>query len=50
VTSPSVFEADEISDENFRIIAGIAKNYAGISLSEKKKSLGFVDKGYPLED
>ncbi|WP_225197662.1 protein-glutamate O-methyltransferase CheR [Gluconobacter oxydans] len=34
-----VLETDGISDGNFRIIAGIAKNYAGISLSEKKKSL-----------
>ena len=32
-------DAQEISDENFRIIAGIAKKSAGISLSEKKKSL-----------
>lgn len=32
-------EENAISDENFRIIAGIAKNYAGISLSAKKKSL-----------
>ena len=32
-------DQQEISDENFRIIAGIAKTSAGISLSDKKKSL-----------
>ncbi|AHK71559.1 hypothetical protein AD931_12295 [Gluconobacter oxydans] len=39
MTAISVLETDGISDGNFRIIAGIAKSYAGISLSEKKKSL-----------
>ncbi|MQR99670.1 CheR family methyltransferase [Gluconobacter aidae] len=39
MTVVSMLEKDGVSDENFRIIAGIALNYAGISLSEKKKNL-----------
>mgnify|MGYP003365182619 CR=1 FL=1 len=39
MTASGTLELPGISDGNFRIIAGIAKNYAGICLSEKKKSL-----------
>lgn len=39
MTVMEIQENDEISDKNFRIIAGIANRYAGISLSSKKKSL-----------
>lgn len=39
MTVISAPETDAISDKNFQIIVGIAKSYAGIALSEKKKSL-----------